>query len=384
MAEVPLLTLITDSTERADATMPLRWCVSKEALGMLQEAGATDPYIFILIQHGFSETARYLVPLKDEMRFIEFRRPGRNIIHAAIVWEHKNGRFLERSLMRKDGYGDYRCSFIEPHPKNFVNGYFVGHETYSDQYQSLGATTLDVEVPQNMFAKEPPRWLSAWVNYWFTWAPVDQCHFRRRMLVAFTIQPIAVLVAVIVEFALKFGILLGLAFLGIPGRWKKLLSPDPGFGDSVSDLYPGKSSIFFSGPRRWYRPFLWLISPPALLLAYIYHLAHPNVPWSDMLILLCGMAVCWILGELVVESMVWSLKRIIQPALDRLFDHLRFRTMESIPAREPQRNLVEELSYLACDRTPRVASVKALAPERQTLYLRFQDIKSKVCRPFAR
>ena len=43
----------------------------------------------------------------------------------------------------------------------------------------------------------------------------------------------------------------------------------------------------------------------------------------------------------------------------------------------------KELEQLSCSNASREVSVAALPKERQTVYLRFQNLKSKVCRPFA-
>ena len=54
---------------------------------------------------------------------------------------------------------------------------------------------------------------------------------------------------------------------------------------------------------------------------------------------------------------------------------------EDEPKEEELRERIEQLLVCNGDFTPQLS---ALPKDRQTIYLRFQDFKAKVCKPFAR
>lgn len=51
---------------------------------------------------------------------------------------------------------------------------------------------MNVEVPDGVFAKEPPEWEKAWVNWLFRNKAIDQCDYRRRRIFAYfpLLQPL--------------------------------------------------------------------------------------------------------------------------------------------------------------------------------------------------
>ncbi len=56
---------------------------------------------------------RYIVPLTSELCFVQFRRPGENVIHATIVWENDstNGTVKKVFTARYD-IGTYKATVL--------------------------------------------------------------------------------------------------------------------------------------------------------------------------------------------------------------------------------------------------------------------------------
>ncbi len=179
--EVAMLKLFISQVDGKvqDATVLVRWCINQETVDELKGRKINDPYLLISSapkgadRDDRRKSFRILAPLDQLMRYVQFRRPGENIISAAIVW----GDNLYEYICR-DGYGyGYKRSFMEDSPR------------YRPQWKELYTAEIEVVVPDGTFAKEPPAWEKKWVNMFFSYEAVDQCDFRRRRMFAYFIQP---------------------------------------------------------------------------------------------------------------------------------------------------------------------------------------------------
>lgn len=223
-----------------DSSTAVTWCISKATAAQLQAIGAQNPQLLIVITNDEKEVDRYIVPLKDMMKHIRFRRPGKNFVHATIVWPsdgHANdtpkkifsdrldsGQYtttavskhqpqssvlmkkinmIERELWECPSYEDpesnkqlrikkmelekQRAEIVDDEPFVFgIRKDFDGVEQIGEEAQ------IAVIVPKEMFAKDPPRWMK-WLGTRFDWWPtaaIDQCDMRRRALItAFALPP---------------------------------------------------------------------------------------------------------------------------------------------------------------------------------------------------
>ncbi len=91
----------------------MEWCVSPEVIARLAELGVLRPYMLIVVTHGQDEMSRQLFPLKQGVRYVRFFTPGKNTVHAAIVWR-QNGSNPGEKIFKRDDYGDYRMGLVEP------------------------------------------------------------------------------------------------------------------------------------------------------------------------------------------------------------------------------------------------------------------------------
>lgn len=254
-----------------DSSTAVTWCISKATAVQLQEIGAQNPQLLIVITNDEKEVDRYIVPLKKMMKHIHFRRPGKNIVHATIVWPSDgyaddtpksifsdrldDGRYTatavskhqpissalmkkiimtERKLWESPAYDSEaskqlrieKMDLEKEHSKIVDDEPFVfGIRTDFDGVEQLGEEAqIEVIVPKEMFAKDPPRWMK-WLGTRFDWWPttaIDQCDLRRRALITgFVLPPWLVMkwtflivaglfIQVANLFVLAFGLLLGI------------------------------------------------------------------------------------------------------------------------------------------------------------------------------
>src|SRR3989344_8581295 len=164
----PAFQLLTSMPEGgvADSVIPLRWCVSRETSQELMERRVFNPHILIVVVNGDREVSRYLVPLTAEMRYVEFHKPGRNTVYATIVWRYDgNVTELKKFFFRRTGGRYYRYDVFSEFDKTIPPEF--------DGCERIDYTAgLDVVVPEDMFASEPPPWLKNYVEIFFRYRAV--------------------------------------------------------------------------------------------------------------------------------------------------------------------------------------------------------------------
>jgi hypothetical protein len=140
------------------------------------------------LERGWSSAAqRRLFNLRQPINFIEFLSSGR---HHLIFWflkfdsDHQMERFEKNLLSRR--YSSYAEDIELREPAVFFED-CPGEFIYSAR--------KIVEIPKIFFAQKPKskigKQVYAWSNRWFRTKPIDQCDYRRRRILAFTLQPIA-------------------------------------------------------------------------------------------------------------------------------------------------------------------------------------------------
>jgi hypothetical protein len=239
---------------QVDSSVPIRWCISRATAEMIEQKGILDPQLVVVIEQEGNELERYVIPLEEQMHWIQFRRPGENVIRATIMWTREDAdKSANKVLTSREDNGRYMANLIESiQPKVLeletrsnavcraqrrlkkrsrhyesrkeatstelkrVNGAIASmREIEKPQVKILDDFSqverlqyefvLGVTVPEAMFAKEPPRWMK-WLgtkySYW-NGAAKDQCDLRRRAIWTGCTLPfyyIAIAVAIIVEF----------------------------------------------------------------------------------------------------------------------------------------------------------------------------------------
>lgn len=204
-----------DGIDNAD--VPVRWCITPEFITQMEKDGVVDPHIVLVSVHPrFGEMSRHIAPVGDLMTFVRFNRAGTMRLFGWIV-DGKDGRkVLHRNFMQKTK-GAWNTTLID----KWGN---VGREDIDGTY--IG-TARNVEIPPDVFGKEPNPTVKWFVNLWHSDRLQDECHFRQRMILAFTLKwiPVLLWVATLVTFRLAASLM----FVSIGWRqnvtWKNIFRP---------------------------------------------------------------------------------------------------------------------------------------------------------------
>lgn len=388
-----MLKLIVDNSEAVDSVMPMRWCVGKETLQRLKEKGVTDPYLFLVVVHSGVEVNRHLVPLDQMMEYVEFQRPGKHTIFGTIVWGYpgQSKKNLRKNFLGRDG-----CKVIDEFE---LEGEFLKDRLPVGCHAEF--VELDVIVPAEFFAKEPPAWEKRWVNLWFETRPRDQCQFRKRRFVAYTIQPPAVLFWLMIKFLIEFFTATGLLLAGMRNvdldplihLWKKDI--DDVWVNVRVDVRRGKcGSVFVYNKNGRKRPMIvWAFMPAVWVsvfgvLLYLRFTSSFDMSWLALMTTTVVLPLI-LLGALTIfVSLLDAVRYGTSSLVDRF---IKTESDEKKTRREAEKlrqlkitleKQYTQLQAITCD-GPVTVNLKALPKERQTVYLRFKDLKAKVCRPLA-
>jgi hypothetical protein len=426
-----------DPDGQVDSVVPVRWCISRETAEMIQQLGIDDPQLVIIVENDDKEMDRYIVPVERLMQYVQFRRPGNNVLHATVMWRRgvkSVKKWLEGNY--QPGYGrDGLLRVSQPRVAELsaridtVEKQMWAEEENGDEELAAalqkeigrlaeevhtlrqseprqctikaeleGVRRLDfeaqlsVDVPVQMFAKQPPR-LWTWLgNRYSIWdhAPRDQCDLRRRAL--FTLGTLWLvlltrLIAVVVMETINLAVVGVLLLFGMRNlNFEALRHP---FEEMPKTIYRWqKPSIwwFKHGKDRWggksyvlRHPVWFVINPPVILGCVVTGLI---IYWSvgTLLPLILAVAVPFAIGFMIVligylaKGPITRWSKRMREALEQQQEEQRKRAREA---------LNRQLEQLACSSDNQPASISALPRRRRTVVLRYQQAKAKVCRPFA-
>jgi len=380
------LKLVIDAENRVvqDATVPIRWVLSKEISKELarKKAKYGDPHLLLFVVANRKEVSRELIPLSQKAHYVQLHKAGNNTIFAKIVWgDYKElwNRFLKR-------YGSWYDTDIVDHN---------GTPCLSDHYiidEHSSEAELDIEVPEGLFADEPPEWLKWWVNLWFKGAPIDQCHFRKRMTVAFTIQPIVVLFQIPTIILVRSCVIAFLLICGMRNiNFSPLFHPFRDDTDEIMYEVSANNSIFLKRPECsgsdpelyfWssFHPAFWIIS---LILAGIAMIADyfPSDGTSLLLatvIIAATIPIIFMALE-ILYSLLMLIANLVPSSIMENWEKAAERRRKEREQRELElRN--EFFSELTLNGKSNV-----MPPARhRSIKLHFESLKARVCRPYAK
>lgn len=379
------LTLLVESRPTFDPVIPVRWCLSPEALKLLQEKQVKNPRVLII---SWSEKnhhqQRWLVPLEQTIQYVEFHQPGKNKIFATIVWDNKGSTYeLWKHYLTKTR-GDYDSTLIYEEEGKLRDD--LGEE--KGVGYSLGRDEIEVFIGAEFFAKEPPDREKRWVNRWFKTKAADQCEFRQRRLIAYSIQPLLVFSGTI--FKITFYALAGILLFAF-GRKPTSLSFKPLFHPWRSDI----DEVWNSDKSRdmdskWYFTKVYnFLFRPGCLLALFLLLYFANLYWLHLfpniwkiISTIIGLAIVLSLAFWLATACISLVESIEKKQQKRPKWQIKKEREQERKQRELTRlqQYYEQLDYLGCRF---VKEDKILDIPQKTLRLRFQKIKAKVCRPYA-
>jgi hypothetical protein len=361
--------------EVQSATVPVRWCVDKETLNELKKEGVTDPYLLLVTTGNGRELSRQLAPLSQLMDFVALRHPGRNTIYATIV-------FAVDKEDNESVYGALHRMFLRKSRRYYdsdvisYDGNFIKEIKHSGCICNLEFVETDVMVPEELFAKKPSKWEERWINLWFEDTKIkDQCQFRRRRILAYTIQPLAVSGWIIMRFLM--GLICGIFHLGILGHKKTDFRPliHPWRYD-LSEIWHNVGKSFLNSVFLW--PFSPIVFCVTIFISNALNIwTHRGLSLWEVMglasIINLGVAFIYYVGLIVAVMFVfstgWTIEKIKAEWLTKK------KQMQ-----DRQKEIIDE-GWLLCDKdlTP---SIRALPEQKRTVYLRYMDLKAKVCRPF--
>ena len=409
-----MLSLFVEDKEHSDATIPISWCVTRGALEALKAKGCVKPFLFLSIVHSKNEVKRLLVPLDQAMEYVQFSHVGKHRIRAMIVWgsvDDVSGeeRMFNNLLSRANHYRfandlyDWSGEFCE----RYLSGLGVDH---------LESVQLEVNVGAEFFAPKPSSFEWWWVNHWFPFPPRDQCHFRGRRCVAYSIQPPIVALWMLLVSTIRTVYAVGSVIFGMRNvHFSPIIHP---FSRSTGEICPHvyslddylnpKNNIFRAdknGVRRssiflLLHSLLWLVVGTTLYVINHFHVwvEAGVVSVTTLFIVVLAVIIC------LIKDMI---PRLFNPrgktAWERREDRKQ-RAMEKKQERYTRRqakfDLIAQrrkaelakiaerqeaaLQAIVCDGSTAVPKLDALPQKLQTVHLRFQDIKARVCRPFAK
>lgn len=379
-----MLELHISDTDVTSGSIPISWCVDKETLLRLAQDGATDPYILFAIKpkdnYSRKKELRKIVPLKDLIAYIDFKCSGENEIHGFITYSKSFAKeFLERNnfeygnnLFLEDGKLRKKIFILESiYPIQKIT-YEELDEQSQDLSEKLFATPLHVDVPKEAFAKEPAEWEQRWVNHMFRSKPYDQCNYRRRRMFAYGVQPIIILTDIFSRFLFC---LAALFFGARKFTISNLLHPlDKSFIDSFDMFEDG--TIFLKTPVKKFTDVArFIFFPPLVLLLTTIHYFH-----------------LWIYAErsaiivIILTTIILLLTGFITGVLSAVIKKLYNRIPKFNKHKKDDQAWFldeQEMDLIICNGEKKPLKVSQLPSKHRTFKLRFQDLKSKVCRPFS-
>lgn len=362
------------NTDITNGNIAVSWCVDAEVLKVLADLGITNPQVVIITSptEGYHNSKEYrkVVPLKDLMTYVEFKSSGDNKIWG-YVSRMSMPKIIRNDILTKER-GSFQTDILTQ------NGAEYTASIYSDLLDLFYAEPISVNVPKGVFAKEPAKWERVWVNHWFRSKPQDQCDFRSRRLLAYSVQPIFVLLDVLV-FRLSM-LLISTLWLSRGMSFKYLIHPlrysivdslevlqggtwtIPTLPEDADGRLSGLITISYAVRKLWKTPLIPLVFIP-LLLIYHFH----------AMMILGGII------SAIVLVIIFSTDDVA-----RLFKTTDAKFFSQVKVPKPWYLDQEEIQNITCGANMKnPTKLSDLPKKHRTIHLHFQELKARICRPFS-
>jgi len=368
--------VVGSQTTNQSASIPIRWCLEPEEKSLF-EANQYDPekaLLLVMIFNEGQEIKRELIKLTELMHYLTFSSAGRHTIKTAILLTNQYSD--TKQLLRKE------IQIIKD------DGNFADNDCFSDIFRVAilenSIAEAEVMVDEKFFAKKPFDW--KWVNKWYETHPADQCQFRRRRFVAYTVQLICwPLWCFILEPLLKIIAVVAMLLWGIRPKdidWKALW-----FFEPVSDI--GRNVDKYSDYIR-YRQDEWNYKENPLFVRLFRPLIILSIAGLEIPFLWLAPAG----SNLIITNLpLWFFLIFLLVFLAGYFFNklpVRQITDEEVKAKVLARKKFDnqkkvlELDLISCTSNQNFAPVvKNLPKPKQTAQLRWLETKAKLCKPFA-
>lgn len=363
-------------------SVPVSWCIDIETINKLKENNIRDPAVVLMTfpaakdpyHHPTKKESRQVIRLTDLMAYVSFRMPGENHIYgfiSALSYAETRDKYLNKE------FGTYNTDVID-------SVFYTDHVKFLEKRPDT-CDSVSVNVPDELFGKEPSKFEKEWVNWLIKDKAVDQCDFRRRRLFAYLVQPFIMFGNLLIRM---FFLLIAALIVSRKISLQPLLHPlRLDLGDAtgiVSGTYllpvlkddkEAATGDYSNLQMSWYLiRKLWMLPFMPVFYIFYYTLLHGHHPG---------------LGLLIVGGILVSLFAIIMFAFaisDGVFKRVWNNLADKINRWfYPEYYYInqDEIDNLICSSNKKFNSLTSLPKRKRTLRLRFLNLKSKVCKPFA-
>jgi hypothetical protein len=355
-------------------SIPITWCLSKE---WLENNNIRDYWVLFIVApptpNGKNAEWRGYAKLSDMMAYITFYRPGKNRVYARLS---NNKDTVKEWMSRYEG--QWKTDYI-------------GYPSYSweiDRYNEgkwefkltpptdRPCTYLDLDMPKECFAAEPWEFEKTWVNWLWSNKAIDQCEFRKRRMFAYSIQPFLFIFVILLRYIVAFSVsIVGCRKVNYSPLWMPFTTS---LSDIVQDI-DGTYLVIKNIPE----PFSYAIVPivPLTLISVVsgFFLEGLSGIWLGLVFPLGFLA---ILGVVFLFCVSASSLPILNWIGNR-WDAYWTRIEEDREARWKEWE-AHQRQLMMCSTRTRITSIRDLPKAKRTVRLRFQGLKSMVCKPFSK
>lgn len=185
------VTLNGGKKEMNSATIPIEWWLSEEVIKK------NPKYILIFEQNkrekddvrgNTNRGRRHVFNASDAVAFMPVFSAGYHRVMVVVVSDERSSAKETANLYLREN-------------EHEVDQYY-SHMDWEDAKDNacdkrddafIASTVVEFEVPADLFAEKPRskagQLMWNWVNRWHTRGPRDECDYRSRMMIAFTVQP---------------------------------------------------------------------------------------------------------------------------------------------------------------------------------------------------
>lgn len=387
--EQTMVKLFFEDTNLPSPVAACRWCLNKSDIQKLKELKVTKPYVLLIVARQnedgkFREVERKFIPLEREMDWVEFRGSGKHRVFGTVVWGSSNDR-KNKEIISQLRYNMYRWQFVDEDGDFHMNPEFAMYE--------IEHGSFDLVVPGGYFAKPPSGWEKWWVNLWFERKCENDCRFKRRRFLAYSLQPVVVLGYILYRSILTGLHILVMLLCGMRNiEYKVIWHP---FIYDRWDAYPGegkKTISYFledsSGKER--HPAFFLMMPMAqvvlLILVSCFYFALTSLEgtfWSNVVLLLKILAISNLVilgtGFLLVKT---GLRDKLLDKLNKLYES-DTDEQRRMRLNKKMEKFFEQYDDIICDGSVHRPDISILPAKRRTFYMKVMNYKSKHCLPYA-
>jgi hypothetical protein len=358
-------------------SIPITWCLSKK---WLESNNIRDYWVLFIVApptpSGRNAEWRGYAKLSDMMAYITFYRPGKNRVYARLS-NHKET--VKDWMSRYEGH--WKNEYVNYPSLSFeLDEYQEGKWNFRLSFPNRPWCSLDLDMPTECFAAEPCDFEKTWVNWLWRDKSVDQCEFRKRRIFAYSIQPFLFLFAILLRFIVAFAVAFAVSTMGCKKvNYSPLWMPlSTSIKDIVNDI-DGTHFVIKKLPEPFCYVFM-LVIPLALISGILgWFFQGLGGLWLGLIFPLGFFA---IVGAMLIFGFLVAYIPIVRWLRDR-WDAYWMKVGE-----ERDRQWAEWESrqrvLMMCNSRTRITRIGDLPKKKRTVRLRFQGVKSLICKPFAK